>query len=170
MPQLRITEVPSPIEGEAPPIPSPVLAGLKNDYGLINDDIKRSEFKFSDPSTWVDTREDDARIAARDSYKQAADNFQSLLLDPNASEAQRRQAQDTLTRARNAFNQARGVTEMAASNADYLTPLKRASRSARTGSCTPGPNARGSRSKTAASPRPGRRRHFPSCYVADGVV
>ena len=124
MPQLRITEVPLPIEGEAPPVPSPVLAGLKNDFGLINDDIKRSEFKVNDPSTWVDTREDDARIAARDSYKEAADNFQSLFLDPNASDAQRRQAQDTLTRARNAFNQARGVTEVAASNADYLTPLK----------------------------------------------
>jgi hypothetical protein len=71
----------------------------------------------------VDTKADEARYAAREAFSQAVDRYDTLLQDPAATQKALRAAEMDKLRALNAYNEARGVTDRAASTANYLTPL-----------------------------------------------
>jgi hypothetical protein len=120
LPQLRSSEVPEIV---LPHERLAALMGVDQDLKKIEEDIKRSQFQLGDPSTWLDTRTDDAKNEARDRYKEAAERYRDLLSDDLSSEAERRAAAEELLRARSDFDRARGVVEQQAASADYLTPL-----------------------------------------------
>jgi LysM repeat protein len=96
---------------------------LKNDRAIIAEDQRSSEFSFISPSTWVDTKAEEARYAARDVFSRAVDRYEDLLQDPGTSREALRAAETDKLRALNAYNQARGVTDQAAAQANYLTPV-----------------------------------------------
>jgi LysM repeat protein len=99
------------------------LATVRNDRALIAEDEKSSSFSLVSPSTWVDTKADEARYAAREAFSQAMDRYDTLLHDPATTQEALRAAEMDKLRALNAYNEARGVTDRAASTANYLTPL-----------------------------------------------
>jgi hypothetical protein len=120
LPQLRVSEV---LDIPPPGERSSALRALEQDFKKIDEDIERSEFRFGDPSTWFDTKTDDAKNEARDRYKEAAERYRDLLSDDLSTDDQRRAAAEELLRARNDFDLARGIVERQAASADYLTPV-----------------------------------------------
>jgi hypothetical protein len=120
LPQLRFSEVP---EIKLSHERLEALKGVDQDLKKIEEDIKRSQFQLGDPSTWLDTKTDEAKNEARDRYKEAAERYRDLLSDELSSEAERRAAAEDLLRTRSDFGRARGVVEQQAASADYLTPL-----------------------------------------------
>jgi LysM repeat protein len=120
-PTLHSPEVPLPLEPTDPRVRA--LALLQNDRALIAEDEKNSRFSLASPSTWVDTKAEEARYAAREAFSLAVDRFEGLLRDPGTSPEALRAAEMDKLRALNAYNEARGVTERAAATANYLTPL-----------------------------------------------
>ncbi len=126
-PTVLSPEVPFPFDvGQAPLDPvrkERALTAVRNDRALIAEDEKSSRFSLASPSTWLDTKAEEARYAARDAFSRAVDRYEGLLRDPGTSpEALRAAGMDKL-RALNAYNEARGVTDRAAASANYLTPL-----------------------------------------------
>jgi len=112
--------------GQAPLGPAQkerALAAVRNDQAIIAEDEKHSRFSLASPSTWVDTKAEEARYAARDAFSQAVDRYEGLLRDPGTSPEALRAAETDKLRALNAYNKARGVTDQAAASANYLTPL-----------------------------------------------
>ena len=126
-PRLHSPEAPFFFEGN-PTLLDPVqteraLGAVRNDRALLAQDERTSRFDLLSPSTWVDTKDDEARLAARDAFSKAVDRYEGALKDPGASAEALRSAEREKLRALDAYNVARGVTDRAAAEANYLTPL-----------------------------------------------
>jgi LysM repeat protein len=129
--EKRLASMPAPTfhSGEVPLALGPAdpreraLALLENDRALVAEDERSSRFSLISPSTWVDTKAEEARYAAREAFSQAVDRYEGLLRDPGTSLEALRAAETDKLRALNAYNEARGVTDRAAATANYLTPL-----------------------------------------------
>jgi hypothetical protein len=81
---------PSPL---APERMERALATVRNDRALIAEDERSSSFSLVSPSTWVDTKADEARYAAREAFSQAVDRYDTLLHDPAATQEALRAAE-----------------------------------------------------------------------------
>jgi len=117
LPQLEFSEIPTV---EVPPDRFVALKALENDVKAIEADVKRSGLQFFDPSTYFDTKEDEAKYAARDTYKQATDRYASVLFDPASTDQQVTEARNDLLRARGAFDETRAVVDEAAARPERL--------------------------------------------------
>ena len=121
LPQLEFSEIPTV---DVPHDRFVALTALENDFKAIEADVKRSGFQFSDPSTYFDTNEDQAKYAAREAYKEATDRYASVLFNPASTDQQVTEARNDLLRARGAFDQTRAVVDGAAAQSNYFTPLR----------------------------------------------
>ncbi len=96
---------------------------LANDRALIDEGVKSADFKLSDPTTWVDNKQEKARTQARDAFKQSVDRLESVLKDPQSTEAQIRAAIVDKQTALNLFSGARHAAHVSNEGTKYLTPV-----------------------------------------------
>ena len=89
----------------------------------MNDDIRNAEFKLSDPTTWVDTKEEKARAQAREAFKQSVDRLETVLKDPKSTDDQIRAAIVDKQTALNLYSSARGTANQKNEGANYATPV-----------------------------------------------
>jgi len=122
-PRLHSPEVPMPLSPNEH-ARARALASLDNDRAAIREDEEQSKFSAIRWSTWVDTKDEKARYAARDAYGAAVDRFEAALRDPRSTDEQIRKAEHDKLRAMQEYNEARGVTDRAAVDGNYLTPVK----------------------------------------------
>ena len=121
-PEVHSPEIPFPAPG--PSVRAEALAGLANSRDLVRQDEADSSFAFLNPLTWVDTKDDDAKNAARDGLRQAIDRLETVARNPAATDAEIYAALQDKNQAQMAFNTARGVVLDEAARSNFLTPVK----------------------------------------------
>ncbi len=120
VPSVRSSDQPAPPSDD---LRSKSLHLLANDRALIDEGIKSAELKLTDPTTWVDTKQEKARTQAREAFKQSVDQLESVLTDPKSTEAQIRAALVDKQTALNLYASARHAAHESNEGTNYITPV-----------------------------------------------
>jgi hypothetical protein len=115
-----------PAPGDGVDVRTSALAGLANDRAFLAQDEEESSFQFFNPSTWIDTKMDDAKNEAREIFRDSVDRLEALARDPTATDEQIRAALQDKNQAQLVFNQAHGAVLDAVHETDFLTPVREA--------------------------------------------